>query len=213
MKRHLQGRPTGAARVWLQATEASLSVDVEATAGGWQIRVPERDQPHLSSRSDVLQGLERVVGWDQATTRDLVSGHDPAWVWIPAKAVKGILWHPHIPASGVNYLAKARDAWLILHARMLSGDVITYGDLGHTLGGLHPLHDVPQVLDIIQRWCREHGEPDLTGLVVSQRTRMPGRDYWRQNGWIDLPPEQQATLWQESVAALKSCKLPEKCPF
>ncbi|MCY0908508.1 MAG: hypothetical protein OWR62_08980 [Sulfobacillus thermotolerans] len=38
---------------------------------------------------------------------------------------------------------------------------MTYGDLGQALGGLHPLHDVPQVLDIVQAWVMIMTYPTL----------------------------------------------------
>lgn len=134
-------------------------------------------------------------------------------MWLPAQSVAGIVWRPHTPAVGIDYTAHAREAWTVLRSRAKDRSTLTYGDLGHALGGLHPLHDVPQVLDIIQVWCHDHSVADLTGLVVSQRTGLPGRDYWRQNGWSDLSAEEQEAKWQQSLTILAENALPAEAPF
>ena len=127
--------------------------------------------------------------------------------------MSGLVWRPRTPAVGIDYTSKAREAWSLLRSRAIDGETMTYGDMGHALGGLHPLHDVPQVLDVIQSWCHNHDMADLTGLVVSQRTRLPGRDYWRQNGWTDLPAEEQKKQWQQSLAELAKNPGPQESPF
>lgn len=190
-----------------------LRVDVETEASGWQIRVPKPGEQDHTARSEVLQQLKRVIGFDDAEVRTMATSSHPLWIWIPANAVSGIVWRPRVPATGIDYHAKAREAWSILRDRAQNEQPLTYGDLGHALGGLHPLHDVPQVLDIIQEWCRSQNRPDLTGLVVSQRTRLPGRDYWRQNGWNDLSPEQQENLWRDTLAQLKRDPGPASPPI
>ncbi|PSR37881.1 MAG: hypothetical protein C7B44_01490, partial [Sulfobacillus thermosulfidooxidans] len=200
--------------LWLDHAERPMTVEVEPLEGGWQIRIPRADEPKLSPRSDVIKTLRRVIGWDDEFNRTLAaSPKESIWVWIPASSVSGIMWRPHTPATGIDYVAKARAAWPLLRERSRNQLTMTYGDLGHALGGLHPLHDVPQVLDVIQAWCHEHKMPDLTGLVVSQRTGLPGRDYWRQNGWSDLSPEEQHTQWQASLRTLAANPGPEEPPF
>ncbi len=214
LKNHLEKRPVGPADVWFKGSGPEpLRVEVEAEASGWQIRVPKLKEENQTARADVLQHLARVIGIPDAEVNALAASPDPLWVWIPSDAVAGILWRPRVPASGIDYPAKAREAWTILRERAQNEKPLTYGDLGHALGGLHPLHDVPVVLDIIQTWCRNQNRPDLTGLVVSQRTGLPGRDYWRQNGWTDFPPEQKESLWRETLAQLKRDPGPTAPPF
>lgn len=214
LKKHLEKRPAGPADVWLRESGSPpLRVDVETEASGWQIRVPRPGEEHHTARADVLRWLGRVIGIDGGEVDRMTASSDPLWVWIPANAVAGIVWRPRVPASGIDYHAKAREAWPILRERAQNVQPLTYGDLGHALGGLHPLHDVPTLLDIIQTWCRNQNRPDLTGLVVSQRTGLPGRDYWRQNGWTDIPPERKESLWRETLAQLKRDPGPESPPF
>lgn len=199
--------------MWFRDVSTPLTLDIEAGPSGWQIHIPRSESPHQNTRQQILETLKRVVGWDNALARTLQASTEDLWVWIPAHAISGILWRKRPLASGIDYTDKAREAWTILRSRALKQETLTYGDLGHALGGLHPLHDVPQVLDVIQRWCKEHGRPDLTGLVVSQRSQLPGRDYWRQNGWADLPADQQQTLWQKSLVDLKGDPGPENAPY
>ena len=214
LRKHLQGRPAGPADLWLARSDRPVSVDVEPLESGWQVRVPSSGESQHSSRADVLDALGRAVGWDAAFGRSLTAApQETLWVWIPSHAVRGIVWRPSTPAAGIDYIAKAREAWALLRSRALQEETMTYGDLGHALGGLHPLHDVPQVLDIIQRWCHEHDVADLTGVVVSQRTGHPGRDYWRQNGWATLTPAEQEMSWRQSLRALQKNPGPEIAPF
>ncbi|MCL4521374.1 MAG: hypothetical protein M1415_07300 [Firmicutes bacterium] len=214
LRKHLQGRPAGPADLWLAHAERSLTVDVEPLGSGWQIRIPDAGEPNLSARSEVVDTLKQTIGWDASYSGTLTSSPQyPVWVWLPASSVSGIIWRPHTPAVGIDYRAKAREAWAILRARAIDQATMTYGDLGHALGGLHPLHDVPQVLDIIQTWCHDHQMPDLTGLVVSQRTGLPGRDYWRQNGWADLATQNREVQWRESLTKLAANLGPEEAPI
>jgi len=214
LRKHLQGRPAGPAVLWLAHTERPLTVDVEPLESGWQIRIPDAGEPHRTARAEVIHTLQRTMGWDDAFVGTLTaSPTDPVWVWLPAPSIASIVWRSQTPAVGLDYRAKAREAWGILRARAHDQATMTYGDLGHALGGLHPLHDVPQVLDMIQVWCHDHTLPDLTGLVVSQRTRLPGRDYWRQNGWADLSAEAQEVQWKRSLSALAKSEWPEDAPF
>lgn len=214
LKNHLTKRPAGPAEVWLKTSGPEpLSVQIEPEAGGWQIRVPRPGEAPYTARAIVLHHLGRVIGIPNQEVKALSDASDPLWVWIPADSVAGILWRTRVPASGIDYHAKAREAWTILRERAQQERPLTYGDLGHRLGGLHPLHDVPEVLDIIQSWCRNKERPDLTGLVVSQRTGLPGRDYWRQNGWSDLPSERQEALWRDTLAQLRQDPGPESPPF
>lgn len=214
LRKHLQGRPAGPAVVWLARADRPVTVDVEPLESGWQIRIPALGESNRSDRADVLHALHRTSGWDDAFARTLTaSPTEPVWVWLPAPSIASIVWRAHTPAVGLDYPAKAREAWGMLRARAHDQATMTYGDLGHALGGLHPLHDVPQVLDIIQGWCHAHQRPDLTGLVVSQRTGRPGRDYWRQNGWADLSAEAQETQWRRSLSALATSEWPTDAPF
>lgn len=210
----MQGRPAGPADIFLARWAEPLTVEVEPLESGWQIRVPDTGEPQRSARSAVLEALKETIGWNASFKQSLgSSAHDAIWVWLPAHSVSGIVWRPRTPAVGIDYTEKAREAWRILRNRALNADTMSYGDLGHALGGLHPLHDVPQVLDIIQLWCHDHQLADLTGLVVSQRTGLPGRDYWRQNGWAALSAEEQAAKWQGSMAQLAENPGPESAPF
>lgn len=214
LRKHLQGRPAGPAEVWLAQSKNPVMVDVEPLESGWQIRIPQNGEERRSPRIQVLEVLAQAIGWDNNYRQNFTStSHDPIWVWVPSQLVLSIVWRPNTPAAGIDYVAKAREAWTILWSRVGNQSTLTYGDLGHALGGLHPLHDVPQVLDIIQLWCHEHHIADLTGLVVSQRTGLPGRDYWRQNGWGDLAAEKQKQLWQESLEQLSSDPHPTTPPF
>lgn len=212
LKKYLQDRSTGVATIWLTGSGQPFTAAVEPGDAGWHIHVPQTGQPGLSPRSDVLQALAHAIGWAGPFTQSLCASNEALWVWVPSQSVSGIMWHPRPSAVGTDYHAKAREAWTILRARSANVETMTYGDLGHALGGLHPLHDVPQVLDIIQTACRTRALPDLTGLVVSQRTRMPGRDYWRQNGWLDLSTEEQKLKWQQSLEALTARPVPEFLP-
>ncbi len=178
------------------------------------MHIPGSGDSQRSSRRAILTALREVVGWDEGFARTLESATtEDLWVWVPAQAVAGILWRPRPTAGGIDYRAEARKAWAILRSRAMKQETLTYGDLGHALGGLHPLHDVPQVLDVIQIWCHDHRRADLTALVVSQRSRLPGRDYWRQNGWGDLLPEQQESHWRDQLVALQKDPGPESPPF
>lgn len=191
-----------------------LTLDVEATPFGWQIHIPSLNDQKCSPRAQVLSLLKQIIGWEESFARTLESATtEDLWVWVPPHSINGILWRPRPVAVGIDYPAKAREAWSILAARALNQETLTYGDMGHALGGLHPLHDVPQVLDVIQKWCHEESRPDLTGLVVSQRSQRPGRDYWRQNGWLDLPAEQQEDRWKQSLVQLAKDPGPESAPF
>lgn len=139
---------------------------------------------------------------------------DRVRVWVPAAAL-----HTVVLASSLAFgterdvVTQARAAWRILRERASGGQVLTYAELGEALGGLHPLYEVPRVLDVIAQWCQQSGRPDLTGLVVSRRTGMPGADYWRLHGWADLVVADQVTQWRESLAAVAATAWPVDPPF
>ena len=212
LKTYLQNRLTGRANIWLTGFDRPFTAEVEPGEAGWHIHVPQTGHSGLSPRSEVIQALAHTIGWATPFTQSLCAGDEALWVWVPSQSVSGIVWPPRPSAFGTDYHATAREAWTILRARAVNSEIMTYGDLGHALGGLHPLHDVPQVLDIIQRACHACALSDLTGLVVSQRTRMPGRDYWRQNGWLDLSTEEQKVKWQQSLEDLRARPVPEFLP-
>jgi hypothetical protein len=73
--------------------------------------------------------------------------------------------------------SRALQIYLILIGRAENRQTITYGELAERLGYAGADHNGAGILgprlDPIMRWCLTNGLPDITTLVVSQRTGLP----------------------------------------
>lgn len=210
LRRYLDGQSSLVGQVMLEGTAIAFWTRIQPMAAGWLIAVEDllpggSGQPsgpgvHAALAEAGLCGSP----WEPPS-----EGSAPPWIWIPSHRIASIVLQQAPRSLGVDYPAVARQAWAILRQCAESKTPIAYGDLGQRLGGLHPLHEVPKVLDRIARYCRDHHHGDLTALVVSQRTGLPGQDFWRQNGWDLLTLADQVTHWQALVDQLQKDPGPE----
>jgi hypothetical protein len=210
LRQYLAGNPTRTAWVSLVGQQEVLRVRVEPAPGGWLLLVPPLD----AGGGAVLDALRRAGVWVPDTLVDRLQTESvPLWAWVPVDHVAGLWLINPEGVRGVDFQDMARRAWPRLREIARARRTITYSELGQQLGGLHPLHQVPAVLDVIQRWCLAHGKPDLTGVVVSKTTGIPGTDYWRQNGWAELSLAERVDRWRISQGELASVEWPESPPF
>ncbi|AEJ38252.1 hypothetical protein TPY_0024 [Sulfobacillus acidophilus TPY] len=210
LRQYLTGHQTRTAWVRLKGAEDGIRVRVEPAPDGWLIGVP----PLASGGTPVLQALKQAGIWiPDAITAQLRSGSAPLWVWIPATVITGLWLITPEGLTGIDYVDLARHAWPRLVGAAKARQTMSYSELGQQLGGLHPLHQVPAVLDVIERWCLTHGHPDLTGVVVSKNTGLPGADFWRQNGWAELPLAERVDRWRQTQTELAAADWSETPPF
>jgi hypothetical protein len=208
LSQYLEGQRALEGTVWLAGAADLISTRIQPVSGGWMVAVPSG-----ATGEPVIQALVAAGRWtaDRPIPRSPAGGQ--LWVWVPADAITSIWITTARNAGGTDYLASARDAWAILLGKARAGETMTYSALGSELGGLHPLRQVPQVLDVIERWCLDHNLPDLTGVVVSQSSGLPGRGYFRENGWGDLSVADQVDCWRKAQARLRSQAWPTDPPF
>jgi hypothetical protein len=210
LRQYLAGTPARLAWVLLAGTEHVLEVPVEPAPDGWLLAVP----PWYQGGRTVVETLQAAGVWvPEGVPLRLREQTASFQVWVPAARVRGLWLQKSDGVRGFDVVALARRAWPLLRDAARTGTTYTYSELGQRLGGLHPLHEVPTVLDVIERWCLDHGKPDLTGVVVSKATGVPGRDYWRQNGLEDLNPSDRAERWRALNTELAAVDWPEQAPF
>ncbi len=208
LQQYLEGQRTLIATVRLVDGATTFRARVQPVSGGWLLAVPPG-----SDGDAVVGSLREAQVWpDRFPVPPSASG-ETLWVWLPASAVAALWLTAPAVTGGVDYTVVARAAWPILRQRARARTTITYAGLGAELGGLHPYHQVPQVLDVIAQWCLAHGEPDLTGVVVSQRSGLPGEDYWRQNHWADLPVADRVDRWRAAQEILAAHDWAAEAPF
>lgn len=210
LQRYLEDRRPVVGRVRFAAAPSRVLVTaIQPLSGGWLLGPP----PEGGAPRQWWAALEEL-GVVTAGDRPQSGGLETTRVWVPASALSAIVVHgtPSL-GGGLDVQSQARAAWRVLRERASSGQVLTYSELGTALGGLHPLHEVPRVLDVIARWCQQSGQPDLTGLVVSRRTGMPGADYWRMHGWADLVVPDQVANWRKDLEAVAKTEWPVDPPF
>lgn len=203
LQHYLVGQRALVATVWLRGSQAPFETRVQPASAGWLLGAPDGDALRPFRRALQSAGL-----FSDLARLPQASRSQQLWVWVPAEAIAGLWFVTDRGVDGFDYQQAAREAWAILVPHALSGETLTYGALGERLGGLHPFHQVPRVLDLLERWCLEHHLPDLTGLVVSQRTGLPGEDYWRQNGWADLSIANRVDRWRVALDAMKTTEWP-----
>jgi hypothetical protein len=208
LQQYLEGQRSLTATIRLRDGSDVVRTSVRPVSGGWLLGVA------AGRGGDQVVGALRAAGiWPDRYAVPSVSPSEQLWVWVPADAIAALWVSTPKTAGGLDFHDLARQAWPLLRARARASDTVSYSKLGEELGGLHPYHQVPQVLSVIEQWCLEHGAPDLTGVVVSQRTGMPGEDYWRQNGWAELSVAQRVDRWREAQKALAGYPWPESAPF
>lgn len=203
LQQYLEGRQALTATVRLKDGTDPIATRVQPVSSGWMLAVPD---------GPAGQALYRAVeqaGLGKAPPR----GGGQQWVWVPATAVASVWFNMPSTAGGADYPLLARQAWPLLVERARAEETVTYGQLGTELGGLHPLRQVPQMLDVIEQWCLGHDAPDLTGVVVSQSSGLPGQDYWRQNNWADLSVADRVDRWRQALRALAQHAWPAAPPF
>jgi hypothetical protein len=211
LRRYLDGLEALIGQVLLEGNSDAFSARVQPMAAGWLLSIDlgVEDSPP-PRRSSVWRLLEDGGLLDRSLSTLSARDSDAIWLWVPAHRITSIRFQ-HDPApSGVDYPAIARKAWVLLRKRAEDKTPITYGEFGKQLGGLHPLHEVPKVLDLIAHYCRDHDLSDLTALVVNQRTGLPGHDFWQQNGWGDLTLADQVVRWQALLDRLQNDPGPEQ---
>lgn len=201
LRTYIQGRRALRADVRLEGTYKELRVRVEPTSGGWLINVPAETLPGQSTPADaarILQESEAVqsgdINFDWASDEEL-------WVWVSASKIRSLRFRIPRYVGGVDYTDAARIAWPILVKAAGTNTLITYGDLGASLGGLNPHTQVPKVLDVIEQWCQSHNRSDLTGFVINKETGLPGVGYWKAHKAERLPIPEQVDLWEKDRAA------------
>ncbi len=192
LQQYLEGRQALTATVCLKEGTQAIETRVQPVSSGWMLAIPD------GPAGDALRRAVEGAGLGRAPRR----GAGEEWVWVPAAAVASLWFNMPATVGGADYPALARRAWPILVRRAQAEETVTYGQLGTELSGLHPLRQVPQVLDVIEQWCLGHDTPDLTGVVVSQSSGLPGQDYWRQNSWAELSVADRVDRWREALRAL-----------
>lgn len=78
----------------------------------------------------------------------------------------------------------------------------TYKEVGAVCGRVPP--GLGQLLDFIYDDCRAHGEPDLTALVVNQRTRLPGKF----GGRYAVDEQMDSRAWWDELRRVRSYSWP-----
>jgi hypothetical protein len=194
--------------VILKGASAPIHARISPVSAGWMVAVA----PGPEGRS-VLEALSRAGLGTGVADPPGASAAEQLWVWVPADRITAIWLTTPRAAGGADYTTAARQAWGILTGRARSGDTIAYGALGAELGGLHPLRQVPQVLGVVERWCLDQGVPDLTAVVVGKESGLPGRDFFRQNGWLELPLAEQVDRWRQTKQAIQAYPWPADPPF
>ena len=213
LRNYIQGRRAIRATVRLAGAQREIFVRVEPTGGGWLINVPLHELKGQSSPLVVVEELEHseivVVGsiiFDWSTDEEL-------WVWVPASKVVSLRFLIPRYVGGIDYQDVARMAWPILVRLAVGKKTTTYGEIAEELGGLNHYTQVPKVLDIIQRWCLSQKHPDLTSVVVSKETGVPGSGYWKAHKGESLPVPDQIVLWEKDRNQSASFNWPTGAPF
>ena len=208
LQQYLEGQKTLRGTLRFRDGVNAVSATVQPISGGWLLGVPPGPE------GDAVVAALRTVGvWpDRFAVRPAPAGQQ-LWVWVPAEALAAVWMTADRTGSGVDFHEQARQAWALLREVAITGDTLSYSALGERLGGLHPYRPVPQVVAVIERWCLDHRMPDLTGVVVSQRSGLPGEDYWCQNGWSHLAVAERVDRWREAQRAMASAPWPSTAPF
>ncbi len=204
LQQYLEGRQALTATVRLRGAAQDIQTRVQPVSSGWMLAVPD------GPMGKILRTAAAEAGLGSGSEG---GGPGQEWVWVPASAVAALWLRMPSTAGGADYSALARQAWPLLVAKARIGDTVPYSQLGAELGGLHPLRQVPQLLDVIEQWCLGHDAPDLTGVVVSQASGLPGQDYWRQNHWAELSVADRVDRWRQALQELAHHPWPAEPPF
>lgn len=204
LQQYLEGRQALTATVRLQGAAQAIQTRVQPVSSGWMLAVPD------GPRGQALRTAAEQAGLGSGPAD---GGPGQEWVWVPAAAIASVWFRMPTAAGGADYPALARQAWPLLVGKARVGETVSYSQLGTDLGGLHPLRQVPQILDVIEQWCLSHDRPDLTGVVVSQGSGLPGQDYWRQNHWAELSVADRVDRWRQALLALAEHPWPAESPF
>lgn len=203
LQQYLMGQRMLVATVRLRGSTLVFEARAQPASAGWLLGAPDG-----AARPLFQQALEAAGLFGEPLQIPESSRSQQLWVWVPADAITALWFVTERGVGGLDYPRMAGDAWSLLAQQARIAETVTYGELGERLGGLHPFHQVPRVLDLIERWCLEHHLPDLTGLVVSQRSGLPGEDYWRQNGWAELSIADRVDRWRAALDAMKTTEWP-----
>ena len=208
LQQYLEGQKVLVGTVRFQAGMEATQTRVQPVSGGWLLAVPSG-----APEDDGVQALRTAGIWPDRFPVPVAPPGQQMWVWVPPSSIAAIWVATGRTVGGVDFGERAREAWKVLRETATAGETLSYSELGDQLGGLHPYRQVPQVLDIIERWCLGHNFPDLTGVVVSRRSGLPGEDYWRQNGWGDLAVAARVDRWREAQRAMAVAHWPPTAPF
>lgn len=212
LRRYLDGQQAVVGHIVLAGCSQPFRSRVQALSNGWMVALDNPGVQDVSDNGAIVEVLATAGVLPDGVRAHLHAPYS-GWIWLASANIQAIMFSGPPTAEEVDYLAQARVAWSLLRQRAPRQQPITYGDLGQLLGGLHPLHEVPKVLDVIAQWCVTHQRPDLTGLVISKSTGLPGHDYWRLNGWEELVIAERVERWRQSLSQLAKNSGPENPPF
>ncbi|PSR25785.1 MAG: hypothetical protein C7B47_11245 [Sulfobacillus thermosulfidooxidans] len=201
LQQYLEGFRPVYATIKLRGASLAFRARVHPASGGWLVAISEK--------SDMARAMSEA----QIVLPQNMPTKDDAWLWLAPHQIDYMFVELPSSLGSMDFREYARRAWPILVKRLFAQQTLTYGELGELLGGLHPYRQVPQVLDIIEKWCLEHGYGDLTAMVVSKTTGLPGTDYWQQNGWAGIPVAEQVERWKKAQQQMIQQQWPEEAPF
>jgi len=208
LQQYLEGQKTLRGTVRFREGADVVTAAVQPVSGGWLLGVPPGPE------GDAVVAALRTAGvWPDRFPVPSAPPGQQLWVWVPADTLAAMWMTMERRVGGVDYQELARQAWGMLREAAVTRQTLSYSALGEQLGGLHPYRQVPQVLDVIEKWCLDHKLPDLTGVIVSQRSGLPGEDYWRQNGWTHLSVAERVDRWREQQDRLATIRWDATAPF